>query len=65
MLSETVRGEAPGCEAEVSIDVEARSVIFDFSSVTRDGAFTAADFASIRFDDTGFVKIDLLFEGEE
>jgi hypothetical protein len=99
-----------GSEAEVSIDVEARSVIFDFSSVTRAGAFTAANFngyvltdiadaapellgatidrgastleladdavqaegrvvranfEGIRFDDTGFVKIDLLFEGEE
>jgi len=99
-----------GSEAEVSIDVEARSIIFDFSSVTSPGVFTAANFngyvltdladaapeivgatidrgvstlplgddavetegrvvranfQGIRFDDMGFVKIDLLFEGED
>jgi hypothetical protein len=99
-----------GSEAAVSIDVEARSIIFDFSSVASSGVFTAADFngyvltdmadaapelvgaildrdvstlqldddrlqteprvvranfEGIRFDETGFVKIDLLFADED
>ncbi len=99
-----------GSEVAVSIDIEARSIIFDFSSVARPGVFTAANFngyvltdmadaapelvgatidrglstlqlgddalqiesrvvranfEGIAFDDTGFVKIDLLFEGED
>jgi hypothetical protein len=29
------------------------------------GRFVRANFEGIAFDDTGFVKIDLLFEGED
>jgi hypothetical protein len=95
-----------GSEAAVSIDVEGRSIIFDFSSVARSAVFIEADFngyvltdmanaapqlvgatidrdvstlqlhddalqtegrvvranfEGVHFDETGFVKIDLLF----
>jgi len=40
-----------GVEAEVSIDIEGRSIIYDFSSVTAAGVFTAAKFNGYVFTD--------------